>query len=279
MSKHLHFTGEKNMKLFVSGLWVLGVLFSQALSAGTVFDVETVSDTGAKRQGAIYVQNGKLSMDSVQPGVAMTLMYHSEPEQAILVDHLKQTYVLISAEEATRLARQVNAAKQTMDGLLKFLPAEQQKAMKEVLKGQGVPDLDAELPAIEVIARGEGELFKEKKTARYDISEDGVVANRLWIASWEQFPESEQLKSTLLSASKFVESIARELPAVASKYQGTLGSLEKMGGMPVQLERFRANSQREFSSQVTGVRSADVAEATFNPPKGYTLKELPKLPF
>ena len=279
MSKHLHFTGEKNMKLFVSGLWVLGVLFSQALSAGTVFDVETVSDTGAKRQGAIYVQNGKLSMDSVQPGVAMTLMYHSEPERAILVDHLKQTYVLISAEEATRLARQVNAAKQTMDGLLKFLPAEQQKAMKEVLKGQGVPDLDAELPAIEVIARGEGELFKEKKTARYDISEDGVVANRLWIASWEQFPESEQLKSTLLSASKFVESIARELPAVASKYQGTLGSLEKMGGMPVQLERFRANSQREFSSQVTGVRSADVAEATFNPPKGYTLKELPKLPF
>ena len=279
MSKHLHFTGEKNMKLFVSGLWVLGVLFSQALSAGTVFDVETVSDTGAKRQGAIYVQNGKLSMDSVQPGVAMTLMYHSEPERAILVDHLKQTYVLISAEEATRLARQVNAAKQTMDGLLKFLPAEQQKAMKEVLKGQGVPDLDAELPAIEVIARGEGELFKEKKTARYDISEDGVVANRLWIASWEQFPESEQLKSTLLSASKFVESIARELPAVASKYQGTLGSLEKMGGMPVQLERFRANSQREFSSQVTGVRSADVAEAAFNPPKGYTLKELPKLPF
>ena len=61
MSKHLHFTGEKNMKLFVSGLWVLGVLFSQALSAGTVFDVETVSDTGAKRQGAIYVQNGKLT--------------------------------------------------------------------------------------------------------------------------------------------------------------------------------------------------------------------------
>jgi len=267
------------MRLPFIFLLFLFMLSSTAIHAGTLFNIQTVTASGEKRQGSIYAQNGKLSIDSVQPGSAMTLIYHSEPELVILIDHIKKSYFSVPAKEALQLAQKVKAAQSTIQALMRYLPAEQVATMKDALKKQGIPDLDTELPSIKIMRLKEGQKLQGKNTDRYHIFENDTVANRLWILNWKELPDADNLKSTLLSASNLMRSIASELPSIAGQYQSALLSLEKMDGMPVQFERLAVNNQQGFVSRVKEITVSDIPASTFSPPKDYRQRALPKLPF
>lgn len=251
-------------------------LFTSPSVAGVVFVIETqdhdVSPPRLERT-TVYAEGRSLKMDSSEDprGNSDTMIFRGDRREMIVVDHQRQSYMVIDKQFVTNMAGQLGQMTGQMKGMLDKVPADQRAAIEQMMKQRGQQTQQLARPQVQVINTG-----KQAKVYGYDcvlfvVTRDGHKVRDVWVTQWNNISGGSDLAATFESMSEFMLELTSAFPGGASApmQDNAFATIKQMGGFPVATREYRADGTVESESALRSAQSRRINLAEFQPPNGY----------
>ena len=268
------------------------LLLSPAAHAAVVYQVQTSypSDSEGKpsetTEMSVNKPNLKIGIAGASAGDADSgdAIFRGDRREMVIVDHEDRTYMLIDSAAAERMGGQVKGAVQGLQAELDKLDP-QQRAMVEQMMKKGIGGMA--LPGSEPPAKPTKEYRNTGERAdkagypcvKYEVVEDGVVVQELWVTEWDNVKGAAEGRAVFEDMASFYAEIMDafgESSGMGGSFMGGENALEsfaKLDGFPVVTRDFYAG-ELESETVLQSVTERDLDPDAFEPPKGYRLRTM-----
>jgi hypothetical protein len=257
---------------------------------GVIFEITTVDHT----RSPVVTDTARLQIEG--PDVAMDvsgagegggrMIFRGEAREMIVVDDAERSYMVMDEATLESLANQMSAAMAQMEQMLESLPPEQ-RAMIERMREQGMggmPGMEnmpgmGPAPEIEVRATGHSDTRAGYPVAEWEVSEDGVVARRLWITPWSEVDGGDEARAAMVGMVEFFDDFLDALPRMPGQdepmIRNPFRNIDMAEGLPVFTQELAPDGAVEQESTITAVERRTLGAETLQPPADYERRDIP----
>jgi len=265
----------------------LGLWPSQA-SAGWVID-QVVKATGTPQQVVIEDNRMKITTMGKDGKPANAAVIDAGAQTFTQIDYGEKQYISASTEEYARmiqgaqkaLAPKMAEVQQKMQEKMKNMPPEQRKLLEQKLNAQmgnlfQDPKDCPEPPKVELRKTEQQETIAGFKTVRYDLMSNGKIDAEIWVA--KEIAVGEDLDPQKMQ--QFTAEMTKLIPCGGGQGKnGPLGNdpVWKVAreGYPVRTVDHSSGKEAKPMVEVVKAEQKTVPATEFQPPTGFTRKELP----
>jgi len=245
--------------------------------AGTVIRMaaeERLPDRTINTDLVIYVDGDSLRLDAGESsqGDEGSLIYRSDSQELIAIDHTTREYVVLDRGSIMAMADQVSSALREAEMALEQLPPEQQEFARQMLRQQFGEVTEA--PAPRDFRKGAGEESVAGLSCEtYDILEQGARSRELCVADWSQVTGGDDIRPVIESMAGFFEDMRSAFSRDGFDLMGprsdVFSHMRDIEGFPVRSADFDdtggvTNEMRFKSSEIR-----DIDASLMRPPAGY----------
>ncbi|MEO0604335.1 MAG: hypothetical protein AAF211_23065 [Myxococcota bacterium] len=276
-------------------LCVVAWAFTMPAWAGVVFEVEVKDHSGAKpatEAMQAVVEGRRLKMASSKAPDRALMAFDGTKRQMTVFDHDARTYTVL--DEA--------ALKQTMQGVSSALQGAVNEAMAELSPAERAqleammknnPALAGRIPGMAPAppsAKPKRELKRVGTRAshggypcvRYDLFEDGVRTQELWVTDWSNLKGASEVRAVFEDLTSFFAGLVEALPSMgpmsgALPMDDELAMMKDLKGFPVFAREFGRDGSLESETTLRSSKTQAVPASAFGPPAGYRRQEMPSM--
>ncbi|MEM6930868.1 MAG: hypothetical protein AAF602_28295, partial [Myxococcota bacterium] len=268
--------------------------FATPAWAGVVFEVEVKDHSGTKpttEAMQAVVEGRRLKMASSKAPDRALMAFDGTKRQMTLFDHDARTYTVL--DEAV--------LKQTMQGVSSAIEGAMSEAMDELSPAERAqfealmknnPALAGRLPGMAAppTAKPQRELRRVGTRAthggyacvRYDLLEDGVRTQELWVTDWSNLKGMGEVRAVFEDLTSFFAGIVEALPSTgpmsgALPMDDELAMMKDLRGFPVFAREFAPDGSLESETTLRSSKTQAVPSSAFGPPAGYRRQEMSKM--
>ena len=263
---------------------LLGLMVAAPSFADSILEFQSTEfDQGQPIVGTVQIsssgKNTRLEIISVTSGEAGGMIFHSEQNEMIILDHSQGTYMLIDQARMNAMASQVGQAMTQMQEALAAMPPEQ-RAMAEQMMQQRFPAAPPEQPSETINDLGSHGEVAGIACRNYEVIRDGLKFRELCVSDWDDIHGGQETADALKGVAEFFESMRQAFSGaggmdVFDRQQELFGHMDELDGYPVLYRDFSASGALERQTILTGAREEELAPGFFQPPAGYSFQELP----
>jgi len=250
-------------------------------SAGVVFEIETkihgalpaqVGRTSIQAQGAFL----KLENSGGQRGDANAMVYHGERREMLVVDHQRQTYMLIDRQFVDRMLGQLSQASSQMQGMLENVPPAQRAMMEQMAKQQMSAGQTPAKANVQVLNSGQQATVYGYPCLLMKVTRDGQKVRDVWVTDWRNIAGASELTQSFNGLSTFFQEITSGLPMQSNTpiKENVFANLQALGGFPVATREYRADGSLLSESALRSATQQSINPAAFEPPTGYRAESM-----
>jgi len=293
----------------------LGVLTSLVIAvpaiAGVVLDMETKDLRDSKVATSQILAQGHMLKMTVMPakddkmGKRATVIFNGERREMMMIDEDSKTYFVLDEKTMSSMAGkmmeaqgQTDAAMEQMKEALANVPEEQramvEKMMKEraggkdggmaMGKGMGMPGAMPQAVPEELMKTGEKKTLNGYATTKYEVYQEKQKTREMWVTGWDKIEGGKEVAALFGEMADFykdmMDSFAKQSGmsgmAAAQMNDEMFDHLKEMDGVPVVTREF-AGGKAVSESTLRSSKRENLDAATFQPPKGYTLRTMESL--
>jgi len=257
---------------------LLALTGGSAALAGTVITMESRDIFGDQELAAdlvMYVDGGSLRLDAIDrdDGTEGSLIYLSDSEELIAIDHASREFVVLDRVAVQAMANQISSAMEQAEEALEELPPEQREFARQMLRQQLGEMTDKPTPRDVQPSDSKGSVAGIS-CEDYDVLENGSKTRELCVADWSQISGGDDIRYVIESMAGFFEDMRTAFSRDGFDLMGprsdVFSHMRDIDGFPVKSADFDesgiATNDMHFVSSVT----RDVDPALFAPPAGYT---------
>jgi len=259
-------------------LTLMALTCGHVAQAGTVITMESRDILGDEALAAdlvMYVDGGSLRLDAVDRdnGTEGSLIYLSDSEELIAIDHTSSEFVVLDRAAVQAMASQISSAMEQAEKALEELPAEQREFARQMLRQQLGQVTDTPTPR-DVRRSDATDSVAGIECEDYDVLESGMKTRELCVAAWSRIPGGDGVRPVIESMAGFFEDMRTAFSRDGFDLMGprsdVFSHMRDIDGFPVKSADFDksgiATNDMHFVSSVT----RDIDPALFAPPAGYT---------
>jgi len=224
--------------------------------------------------------NTRLEIISVTSSEAGGLIFHGDRNEMIILDHSQGNYLVIDQNQMQAIASQVSVAMTEMQESLATMPPEQRALAEQMIQGQQAAALAAPSPNIINDLNSHGTVAGIA-CRNYEVIRDGRKVRELCVSAWDDIEGGQETAAALKGVADFFEQMRQSFSGtgvmdVFDRQQELFGHMSELDGYPVLYRDFNASGSLVRETQLTAAAKQDVSPGYFNPPTGYTLRQLPQ---
>jgi len=256
---------------------LLALACSQAGLAGTVITMESrdiLGDEALTADLVMYVDGKSLRLDALDRdnGTEGSLIYLSDREELIAIDHASREFVVLDHDSVQAMAEQISSAMEQAEQALEELPPEQREFARQMLRQQ-LGEVTATPAPRDVRSTGSTDSVVGIACEKYDVLEGGSRTRELCVADWSRIAGGDGVRHVIESMAGFFEymrtAFSRDGFDLMGPRSDVFSHMRDINGFPVRAADFDksgiATNDMHFVSSVV----KDVDPALFAPPPGY----------
>lgn len=259
-------------------LALLGVISGVATAAlaGVVIVVETETLDGSAPTGTavVYVEPGKLRIDSTEGGGDATIIYtigdDGEPKFSV-IDRRENTIVHISRAEMDMMKERIEEARKTFDAQVESLPPEERERMEKAFERE-IGRLARRPVPIRYRKVSSGAKVAGWKCTHYEGYREDEKSEEVWAANIDEIGLGEAEIQMFRELASLFEGVGQDMPAFF-EFARARGEAGDVRGFPVMVVEY-ADGKRKEKSEVKSIRKEDFEEGFFDVPKGAKAKPM-----
>lgn len=259
----------------------LSLVVISPLSAGVVFEIETQDHDYSPAQlerTSVQAQGVLLKMESAQGqrGNADTVIYRGDRREMVVVDHTRQSYMVIDRQFVDTMVGQLGQAASQMPGMLDNVPPEQ-RAMFEQMAKQRLPAGQTQAkPIIQVSNTGQQSNVYGYPCTLFTVSRNGRKVRDVWVTNWNNINGAGNLAQSFASMSSFFQELTSALPAQANSplEDNVFATMKELGGFPVATREYREDGSLKSESALRSAKQLSINPAVFEAPQGYRAESM-----
>ena len=255
----------KNLKLISTLL--LTLMLSANLFAGGVIKIKSVmTDSGEISKNIIYVQDGKIRVESNDDGEKSIVIIDQQKGVMIMIDPSDESYMILTEKDFNRFIDQIKLQKEKM---LAQLPEEQREAMSKMFDQQMQQRKNE--PKIEYKKIG-NESFNGYDCEVYHGFKLDEKIDETWIASWEDMKLKDEYVKVFKGMEKFFQKMADSMGEYGQMMESDFDSEMFDKGFPVKTIEYEDGSPVSTET-IEEVEEKDIPSSLFEAPKNMTKKD------
>lgn len=242
---------------------------------GIEIRVEAIDYAGGKAQSQVNrmrLADQRLRIDPVEEG-DQTTIFRGERNDFMIVDHQRETFVLMDQDGIDQLVAQVRASMKELDQQMKALPDEQRRMLLAAMLEEEQRAADTRL-----VQTNRKETKNGFDCVLFEVRQRDELIREVWVASWDQLPRAEIVRGALEGMEDFFGRLDESLSAVTSAAGGfdagslaggsPFADLRKMQGFPIH-SRDYVEGELVSETIVQSVVEAEMAGTIFAAPVQY----------
>ncbi len=239
-------------------------------------DLLTYKEEG---KGAGYVRlhldSGRMKAELSENGqdVKGTMIFKTQGNEALILDHKRKEYVALTKEEMKKLAGTMNSAMEKMKAAMSKLPPGMQKMMKEKMGAMG----QGKKEPVQIKKAKSGEKVGQWTADRYEVSSGKKLVSRVWTAPIGKVgADPENFKSMKAMSEAFAE-IGSEIGKVLGGGGAEAAQIElmnKMEGFPVKSVSVDSKGKDGRAYLLESVQKKTFNDSEFAVPSGFKKKNI-----
>jgi hypothetical protein len=261
------------MKIMLRTAMSLVVLCSVALlaQAGVVIQQEggEVGSKEPKHKGTLYLDSGKMRMETVNPDGTKDIMIFDSDKQLVWNIRPDGTYTEIGAAQVQQMSQQMNDMMKQMEARMAQMPPEQRKMMEDMMK-QRMGGAPSGPPAPPTVQEKGSERVGPYSTTHYELQVNGQRTSEIWAAAPGQLHLQDADFKAFQNMAKLFEPLARNAPR--SAWSPT--AMEQIKGFPVKTVQYDAQQRPVWEWDVLNAESRSLESSLFVLPSGLRKTEM-----
>ena len=270
-------------KTFVAFPIAAALALTPAL-AGVVYEIEVTNHEQAppRTESMEAAVEGKNLKMEVLPGESDRgrgeMIFRGDRREMVVVDHDDKSYLVMDQESLDRIAGQVAGAMSQMQEALKNVPADQRRAIEEMMK-QRMPSAaqTPQRPRSELKKTGERGTHAGYPCVKYEVLRDGKKIRELWVTDWDNIEGGRDVVATFEDMADFFKELMDSIPDFGQG--GPAGDpvfehMREIGGFPVVTREFGDDGSLEDESTLRSARRSTLDPDAFEPPAGYKRRSM-----
>jgi len=274
MYPQLIFQGESVVrKMHALSIAVL-LLAAAPLSAGVALDMVTTDASGQIIEAMkVYAQSGKIRMDGVgQPAdEQMSMIFLGE--EFLVLDHSKQTYIVVDAAMIAEVGAKMEAAMQKMEAQLANMPPEQRAMVEEMMQGQmqGLMGAEPETRIPPRVDRSGAGTWESKPCTQYAVHKGAEQTQEICATPLDDIRGVGEAMSAFANMAGFMNKLSESMPEPmgSAMAENPMELIDQIDGFPVRRTDFE-NDQIISETTLEGVVEQALDESLFAIPADYT---------
>ncbi|MEM6794352.1 MAG: hypothetical protein AAF725_10235 [Acidobacteriota bacterium] len=258
-------------------------LWAGAAFAGVELRSVTTDHSGAEPKtdrSVTLAVNGNLRINALgADGTPKnSTIFRGELGDFLVVDYPSKSFTLMDDQAIEDLKAQLEFTMLQLDRQMAELAPEQRQKMRDSLR----PPEPAESKLVDTGKTAEKSGFDCRL---FEVREGETVTRQIWVASWDQVEEGEQLKKSLLGFDAFTTNLSDAFKEIRSNALGgaqifDLGGtnpfddFQRLGGLPVHTIELEGG-EPTFETRIEEViERADLDNRSFHPPQDFKRRAL-----
>lgn len=223
----------------------------------------------------VYLEPTRMKVDISDDGkeTKTTVFFEKEKEAATMIDHKSKRYTLMDKATVERMSAKLGASMAKMDEMLKKMPPEMRKMMKEKMGAAGG---SAPAEPLDVKKTGSETVGKWKAT-RYEVLRGKTLVTETFTVPYKELGIEEKNLEAFKEMSKIFSAATKELKGMMGSQAAAvdMDSWKKMEGFPVKtVSHARKGEAKGYVLESNEKKS--LSSADFELPSGYKKQELGK---
>ena len=259
------------------------VLAAGPALAGVVFEIEVKDHQQSPPktesiEAAIEGRHLKMGIASRGKDEQGDMIYHGDRREMVVVDHKKQSYMVIDEAAMQAIVGQANAAMSQMQEALKNVPEDRRRMIEEMMKGK-LPQANQapKRPTTTLRKTGERADRSGYPCVKYEVLRDGRKIRELWVTDWSNVEGGKEVVATFEDMADFFKELMDSLPDFGQGGPAADPAFEHMkeiGGFPVVTREFGEDGLLEEEATLRSTRRRTLDPADFEPPAGYKRRSM-----
>ncbi|NOX65575.1 MAG: DUF4412 domain-containing protein [Chlorobi bacterium] len=254
-----------NRKAMITFFLVL--IFSANLFAGGIVKLKSVQKPqGTTYEDIIYVQNGKLRMESNGDEDKTITIIDPEKGTMIDIDKADNSYIVLTQEDFRKFSQKMKMQKEEM---LKQLPEEQREAMSKMI--------DQQMGQMKNQPKTEFKKVGNEKVNGYDCEvyqgfKSGTKVKEIWITPWENIKLKDEYIKVFKGLKKFFQQMTDNMGEYGKMIENEFDSEMFDKGFPVKTIEYEDGNQ-VLVETIEEVTEKELSPVLFEVPKNMTKKD------
>ncbi len=257
------------------------VLIASSATAGVVYEIEVKDHEQSPPktesiEAAVEGRNLKMGIASGKTGGEGEMIYRGEKREMVVVDHERESYMVMDEGSIKQVAGQVSGAMAQMQEALKNVP-EDKRAMVEQMMKQRMPTEAPKRPAAELRKTGERGEKSGYPCVKYEVHRGGTKVRELWVTDWDNIEGGKDVVGAFEDMADFFREMLDALPDMgqgSGMGDNAFEHMKEIGGFPVVTREFDDDGSLEGESTLRSARRQTIDPDAFEPPAGYKRQEM-----
>ena len=242
---------------------VLCLAASPLFAADGVLIVEKTTSNGSTKNTQIQIEKDRMRAETAD---GQTLIFDGPKQILWMVNDGRKSYNEMTKADVDRMGGQLNDAMTRMQEQLKNLPPEQRAQIEQMMKGRGMPGMNAAAGKTEYRKTGSDKVGSWA-CDKYEGTKSGQKVNELCTVDPKVLGLS---MSDFQVAKQLMDFFSKLVPAGADR-MFAVGTPEEQGfsGVPVRRIDFDNNGQQRSVTEITQFTRQTFPASVFEVPAGY----------
>ena len=252
--------------------------------AGSVLELETKEFRGGQPiVGTVQIttegSDTRIEIISVSSSEAGGLIFHSDRNEMVILDHAQSNYMVIDQARMDAMATQMSDAMEEMRQQLDAMPPEQRAMAEQMMQGR-LPQQSAQEAPLSIQDLGSTGEVAGIKCRNHSVLRGGKKIREICVGNWNDIEGGAETAVALQGVAEFFEGMRKAFSGTGSmevfdRQQELFGHMRELDGYPILYRDFNATGGLERESILKSARQESKDAAFFQPPRGYTLQALP----
>lgn len=244
----------------------LVLIFSASSFAGGIIKIKsTQTDGGEVSENILYVQDGKLRMESNDGGEKAITIIDPEKGVMIVITPSDESYMELTEKDFNNFVQQIKKQKEEM---LKQLPEDQREAMSKMFDQQ-MGNMNNQ-PKMEY-KKVRSDSFNGYDCEIYNGFKAGDKVEESWITQWENMKLKDDYVKVFKGMEKFFQKMADSMGEYGKMMENDFDTEMFDKGFPVKTIEYE-NGNPVSTETIEEISEKNLPSALFEAPKNMTKK-------
>jgi len=261
--------------------FLVGLIVASNVSAGVVFEVETKdhkSGDSGHIQAFVAGENLKMLITSGGNVESNEMIFRGDRREMVVVDHGNQSYLTIDEPMIKSIGEQLGDVEAKMLEALKNVPPEQRAMMEKMMKGRMPPQSASPArPKVELRRTSESDTKNGYPCVKYEVTRDGRKTREIWVTQWDNVEGGAEAAAAFEAMAEFYAQMRDSMPrfgADENKNDNPFEHMKEMNGFPILTYEYSSDGSLVGESALTSSTDRSVAPEEFEPPSGYSQRQM-----
>ena len=228
------------------------------------------------RPGRILLDGDRMRVETdagaTRGGKPFVIIFLADQGKEILLDDADRSYVEIDRAAMSQVKSQIDAALVQAKAEMEKMPPAQRAEMEKLLAPNAPAGKNAP-PAVEVKPTGRSDKVSGFACRVVDVVQGTRKTAEACVADWSTVGLVPADVAALRKATELSADLLSGVAGPAAQRNDSFGLLGKLDGLPVRV-RSSGEGGREVETRVVKIEKRDIDAKLFEPPPGYTRKNL-----